>query len=106
MTTNVLNEGIKFYNARTGKTHRTFPEAAKAYYNQQTGLTKSNYKEAESEYYSAVNRGALQAPVTPGGTTAVVVNTQQLTGVAPTGVYATKVTFTVAGGVITAIALS
>lgn len=106
MTVNVNVEGIRFYNTRTGKSFRTLPEAATAYYNSLTGLSKPNRTEAEAEYYSAVNRGAIQAPVTPGGTTTVVTSGQQLTGVAPTGVYATKVTFTVSGGVITAIVLS
>ena len=35
-----------------------------------------------------------------------VTNGQELTGVTPTGTYISKVTFTVAGGVITAITLS
>ena len=40
------------------------------------------------------------------GTTTAVSTAQTLTGVTPTGTYVTTVTFTVAGGVITAIALS
>jgi hypothetical protein len=40
------------------------------------------------------------------GTSTVITTAQTLTGVAPTGVFATTVTFTVAGGVITAITLS
>jgi hypothetical protein len=39
-------------------------------------------------------------------TAAVVTNGQQLTGVAPSGTYTSKVTFTVSGGAITGIALS
>lgn len=39
-------------------------------------------------------------------TATVVTNGQQLTGVTPSGTYVSKVTFTVAGGVITGIALS
>ena len=39
-------------------------------------------------------------------TQTVVVNGQALTGVAPTGTYTSRVTFTVASGAITAIALS
>lgn len=106
MTVNVKDAAIKFYNARTGKNITTMPDAATAYYNSLTGLSKSNFAEAESEYYDAVNRGVVQAPVTPGGTKTVVTSGQQLSGVAPTGTYVSKVTFTVAGGVITAITLS
>lgn len=39
-------------------------------------------------------------------TAAMITSGQALTGVAPTGTFTTTVTFTVAGGVITAIALS
>lgn len=106
MTINVKDAAIKFYNARTGKKITTRPGAATTYYNSLTGLAKTNFVEAEAEYYDAVNRGVIQAPVTPGGTKTVVTSGQQLSGVAPTGTYVSKVTFTVAGGVITAITLS
>lgn len=106
MTVNVKDAAIKFYNARTGKSITTMPNAATAYYNSLTGLTKSNFVEAEAEYYDAVNRGVVQAPVTPGGTKTVVTSGQELTRVTPSGVYISKVTFTVVGGVITAIVLS
>lgn len=106
MTVNVKDAAIKFYNARTGKRITTMPDAATAYYNSLTGLAKTNFVEAEAEYYDAVNRGVVQAPVTPGGTKTVVTSGQQLSGVTPTGTYVSKVTFTVAGGVITAITLS
>lgn len=105
MTVNVKDAAIKFYNARTGKKLTTLPGAASAYYNSLTGLAKTNFVEAEAEYYDAVNRGVVQAPVTPGGTKTVVTSGQQ-SSVAPTGTYVSKVTFTVAGGVITAITLS
>jgi hypothetical protein len=40
------------------------------------------------------------------GTSTVLMNGKALTGVTPTGTFVTTVTFTVAGGAITAIALS
>lgn len=106
MTVNVKDAAIKFYNARTGKSFRTMPEAATAYYNSLTGINNTNAIEAEADYYDAVNRGVVQAPVTPGGTKTVVTSGQQLTGVTPSGTYVSKVTFTVVGGIITAIVLS
>ena len=106
MTVNVKDAAIKFYNARTGKSITTMHGAATAYYNSLTGLAKPNFVEAEAEYYDAVNRGVVQAPVTPGGTKTVVTSGQQLSGVTPTGTYVSKVTFTVVGGAITAIVLS
>ena len=106
MTVNVKDAAIKFYNARTGKNITTMPGAATAYYNSLTGLAKPNFVEAEAEYYDAVNRGVVKAPVTPGGTKTVVISGQGLTGVTPSGVYVSKVTFTVVGGAITAIVLS
>lgn len=51
---------------------------------------------------SALSGAGAELPATQ----TVVVNGETLTGVTPTGVYATTVTFTVAGGAITAIALS
>lgn len=54
-----------------------------------------------------VSSGALQSvTVSLAPTKTVVTNSQQLTGVAPTGTYTNTVTFTVANGVITGIALS
>lgn len=54
----------------------------------------------------AVSGGAFgQFPLT-NGTQTIVSHNQALTGVAPTGTYTNTVTFTVAGGVITGIALS
>jgi hypothetical protein len=106
MTINVKDAAIKFFNARTGKSARTLPEAATAYYNSLTGINNTSFIEAEADYYDAVNRGVVQAPVTPGGTKTVVTSGQQLSGVAPSGTYVSKVTFTVVGGAITAIVLS
>ncbi len=106
MTINVKDAAIKFFNARTGKRARTLPEAATAYYNSLTGINNTSFIEAEADYYDAVNRGVVQAPVTPGGTKTVVTSGQQLSGVTPSGTYVSKVTFTVVGGAITAIVLS
>lgn len=106
MTVNVKDVAIKFFNARTGKSARTLPEAATAYYNSLTGINNTSFIEAEADYYDAVNRGVVQAPVTPGGTKTVVTSGQQLSGVTPSGTYVSKVTFTVVGGAITAIVLS
>jgi hypothetical protein len=49
--------------------------------------------------------GALTEVALP-ATAALITSGQALTGVTPTGTFTTTVTFTVAGGVITAIALS
>ena len=61
-----------------------------------------------AKYSAAINRmqAALAAVGGTGTTTTIVSTGQQLTGVTPTGTYASKVTFTVANGAITAIALS
>nr|UVX49299.1 MAG: hypothetical protein [Bacteriophage sp.] len=61
-----------------------------------------------AKYQAAINRAQAALAAIGGGTstTTIVSNGQQLTGVTPSGTYASKVTFTVANGVITAIAMS
>lgn len=56
---------------------------------------------------AAVNEATgVLTQVTLPATAALITSAQALTGVTPTGTFTTTVTFTVAGGVITAIALS
>lgn len=85
-----------FFNTATGEDHRAWADAAAAYFNSLSGKDKSNFAEAMAAYYGTVNAS----------TQTIVVNGETLTGVAPTGTYTNTVTFTVANGVITAIALS
>lgn len=64
---------------------------------------------AKTEVQNQIKTFAVKAGLNlnaSSGTQAVVSNAQELTGVAPTGTYISKVTFTVAGGAITAIVLS
>ena len=68
-----------------------------------TAANSANTKTVSASYVisgSAVQRVSLPANA------AIITSSQALTGVTPTGIFATTVTFTVANGVITAIALS
>lgn len=68
-----------------------------------TAANSANNKTVSATY--VISAGAVQRVSLP-ATAAIVTSTQALTGVTPSGTYTNTVTFTVAGGVITAIALS
>lgn len=68
-----------------------------------TAANSANTKTVSATY--VISGSAVQRVSLPDNA-AIITSAQTLTGVAPTGDYSTTVTFTVANGVITAIALS
>ena len=74
--------------------------------NGQTPIVMANSANSKTVNGTAVVANGAVSRVSAPATAAIVTSSQALTGVAPTGTYTNTVTFTVANGVITAIALS
>lgn len=114
------NSIAAYFNLLSGKSKRNYVDALNAYYggikdgtivpppavtNGQTVVMANSANNKTVNGTAVVTAGALTRVSAP-ATAAIVTSAQTLTGVTPTGTYATTVTFTVANGVITAIALS
>lgn len=69
-------------------------------------VTVANSANNKTVTGTAVVAASTLTRVSLPATAAIITSTQALTGVTPSGTYTNTVTFTVAGGVITAIALS
>lgn len=109
-----------YYSQLAGKTKPNFVDAMNAYYGgikdgtvvvpasvaNGATITMANSTNTKTVSGTAVVTGSALTRVSAPATAAIVTTGQALTGVTPTGTFATTVTFTVAGGVITAIALS
>lgn len=74
--------------------------------NGQTPVVMANSANSKTVNGTAVVANGAVSRVSAPATAALITSGQALTGVTPTGTFATTVTFTVANGVITAIALS
>lgn len=109
-----------YFNSLSGKNKRNFAEAMNAYYggvkdgtivppptvtNGQS-VTMANSANSKTVSGTAVVTAGTLTRISAPATAAIVTSSQTLTGVTPTGTYTNTVTFTVANGVITAIALS
>jgi hypothetical protein len=69
-------------------------------------VTVRNFTASKTVVGLSVVSGGVLTSVDLQGSAAIITNSQALTGVTPTGTFVTTVTFTVSGGLITAIALS
>lgn len=83
-----------------------FPTATQSVVNNGATVTAANSANNKTVNATYVVSGGNVQRVSLPATAAIVTSGQALTGVAPTGTYTNTVTFTVANGVITAIALS
>lgn len=109
-----------YYSNKAGVVKPNFTDAMNAYYGgiesgdiivppsvtNGQAVTVANSVNNKSVSGTAVVTGAALTRISLPATAAIVTSTQALTGVTPSGTYTNTVTFTVAGGVITAIALS
>lgn len=109
-----------YFSQLSGKTKPSYVDAMNAYYGgifngtivppasvaNGATVTMANSANTKTVSGTAVLTGSTLTRVAAPATAAIITSGQALTGVTPTGTFATTVTFTVANGVITAIALS
>jgi hypothetical protein len=114
------NSIAAYFNLLSGKNKRNYVDALNAYYtgvqngtivppptvvNGATVVMANSVNNKTVNGTAVVTAGVLTRVSAPANT-AIVTSAQTLTGVTPSGTYTNTVTFTVANGVITAIALS
>lgn len=114
------NSAAAYFNSLSGKNKRNYVDAMNAYYGgikdgtivppptvtNGQAVTMANSANSKTVGGTAVVSAGVLTRVSAPATAAIVTSAQTLTGVTPTGSYTNTVTFTVANGVITAIALS
>lgn len=114
------NAAAAYFNSLSGKDKRNVSDAMQAYYGGvQAGtivppptvangatVTMANSTNTKTVSGTAVVTAGVLSRVSAPATAAIITSAQTLTGVTPTGTYTNTITFTVANGVVTAVALS